>query len=139
MLKHIKGDTWSFLGTTFTTEYMNRVHIPMLLDVLGWSVSYVANMIDDSGFPATRHPKLINHYADIQEAKETAERQRLENEAHYRMMNPTQEEIKQRQTDEEAFRAHCLRQAALVKGRKTHKSAYGTNYGGGINRSGDWE
>lgn len=139
MIKHIKADSWSFLGMTMTTDYLNRVQIPLLLDVMGWSVAYIVSNFDSVEFPFTRHPKIVEYRTELH----IAEQQRLEAAEkaaeEYRRMNPSPEELRRREDAKEAYRLSCLEQAARIRGARPTKSAYDVNYGGGINSQGDWD
>lgn len=55
IFKHIKADQWELFGTTLSAEYINRMSIPMMLDSLGWSPSYVLAQLESAEFPFTRH------------------------------------------------------------------------------------
>lgn len=73
LIKFVKGDIYSVFGTNLSTDYINRITIPTLLDALKWSPEYVLSQLEVAEFPFTRHYKLteaINARAEAQAAAE---------------------------------------------------------------------
>lgn len=112
MLKHIKDDTYKFLGVTFSAEYLQRVQLPMLVEQMHWSPSMLVSLCEREGLPLgqfARSPTVQRYLIEQEELREQAEKERLEAERLAAYNSPEARAERQRN-------AEALHQARIKQG-----------------------
>ncbi|WP_318481362.1 hypothetical protein [Photobacterium leiognathi] len=133
IIEHIKNNKWKVFGVELTTEYINAVTLPILLDQVS-NASHILEQLIKADFPWYRHPKLVlaNQWRNERLEKEQEER-RVEEERRKRLF-PTMQELKEQQelkAQQERNRQAYLAQVTHMK-QQTVKpvNPYSTNYEG---------
>lgn len=139
IFKHIKADQWELFGTTLSTEYINRMSIPMMLDSLGWSSSYVLAQLESASFPYTRHWKLTKAITEREEVKAKAEREACEQAERIASMYPDPKEVARKQQEREETARRIREHGAQLRAARGGRGNYHDFVGGGITASGDWD
>lgn len=124
MLKHIKGDSWEFLGVTLTTQYINAITLPALLQTVQ-SASHILEQLESVKFPWRGQPKLLlaKQYRD--ERIEAERNDAIRQKERWAAMNPDKEQLRQREANK-ATRARNAKQM-LKSVNNTAINPYNTN------------